>query len=153
MRSCRILFIVTVYRLSSSLTSTAGWPSGLRRQFKALVFGRGFESHFSQYFGETCDGTRLEGRSGPVVTSALIFAHTYHSKHTCQEGRVDVHHSWPTDYLQFPWLRRTCLSNADRMFGNLWYAVSTSLRGQQLLTHITHVLYKHTFLVYTTTAI
>ena len=25
----------------------AGWPSGLRRQFKALVFGRGFESHFS----------------------------------------------------------------------------------------------------------
>ena len=26
----------------------AGWPSGLRRQFKALVFGRGFESHFSQ---------------------------------------------------------------------------------------------------------
>ena len=28
--------------------NTAGWPSGLRRQFKALVFGRGFESHFSQ---------------------------------------------------------------------------------------------------------
>jgi hypothetical protein len=24
----------------------SGWPSGLRRQFKALVFGRGFESHF-----------------------------------------------------------------------------------------------------------
>ena len=24
------------------------WPSGLRRQFKALVFGRGFESHSSQ---------------------------------------------------------------------------------------------------------
>ena len=28
--------------------NTAGWPSGIRRQFKALVFGRGFESHFSQ---------------------------------------------------------------------------------------------------------
>ena len=24
----------------------ARWPSGLRRQFKALVFGRGFESRF-----------------------------------------------------------------------------------------------------------
>ena len=26
----------------------SGWPSGLRRQFKALVFGRGFESHTGQ---------------------------------------------------------------------------------------------------------
>ena len=33
---------------SFSKYNTAGWPSGLRRQFKALVFGRGFESHFSQ---------------------------------------------------------------------------------------------------------
>ena len=83
-------FLLTVIICNQQV---AGWPSGLRRQFKALVFGRGFESHFSQCFGETCDGTRLEGRSGPGVTSALIFAHTYHSKHTCQEGRVDVHHS------------------------------------------------------------
>ena len=26
----------------------AKWPSGLRRQFKALVFGRGFEPHLCQ---------------------------------------------------------------------------------------------------------
>lgn len=26
----------------------AKWPSGLRRHFKAVVFGRGFEPHFSQ---------------------------------------------------------------------------------------------------------
>ena len=31
----------------------AGWPSGLRRQFKALVFGRGFESHFSHGYFDT----------------------------------------------------------------------------------------------------
>ena len=28
----------------------ATWPSGLRRQFKALVFGRGFESHRRHFF-------------------------------------------------------------------------------------------------------
>jgi hypothetical protein len=32
---------------SPQAQQVAGWPSGLRRQFKALVFGRGFESHFS----------------------------------------------------------------------------------------------------------
>ena len=26
------------------------WPSGLRRNVKAVVFGRGFESHRSQFF-------------------------------------------------------------------------------------------------------
>ena len=35
-------------RLSHAMEASShlsGWPSGLRRQFKALVFGRGFESH------------------------------------------------------------------------------------------------------------
>jgi hypothetical protein len=32
------------------LSQKAEWPSGLRRNVKAVVFGRGFESHFSHFF-------------------------------------------------------------------------------------------------------
>ena len=34
----------------ASRTNKTIWPSGLRRQFKALVFGRGFESHSGHLF-------------------------------------------------------------------------------------------------------
>ena len=44
----------------------AGWPSGLRRQFKALVFGRGFESHFSHMFFVSGDH-RSEGSASYTV--------------------------------------------------------------------------------------
>ena len=44
----------------------AGWPSGLRRQFKALVFGRGFESHFSHTFFVSGD-YRSEGSTAYTV--------------------------------------------------------------------------------------
>ena len=46
--SCNFLFVSRLFRLQAR--KMAGWPSGLRRQFKALVFGRGFESHFSHSY-------------------------------------------------------------------------------------------------------
>jgi hypothetical protein len=37
-----------VFKCAKSRIAATRWPSGLRRQFKALVFGRGFESHSCQ---------------------------------------------------------------------------------------------------------
>ena len=43
----RVLSVLYMYTRSSDVCwcRSTRWPSGLRRQFKALVFGRGFESH------------------------------------------------------------------------------------------------------------
>ena len=46
MIDCGIIFFEGAHQIGFN-QQVAGWPSGLRRQFKALVFGRGFESHFS----------------------------------------------------------------------------------------------------------
>ena len=40
----RVLSVLYILAMFFVFRSTR-WPSGLRRQFKALVFGRGFESH------------------------------------------------------------------------------------------------------------
>jgi hypothetical protein len=46
----KIIDLIAMFHYSKIYTAAhlSGWPSGLRRQFKALVFGRGFESHFGQ---------------------------------------------------------------------------------------------------------
>jgi hypothetical protein len=43
----KIIFLVKNIYYHNFNNIMTRWPSGLRRQFKALVFGRGFESHSS----------------------------------------------------------------------------------------------------------
>ena len=50
MRGPKLSCFLCISMFSVVTQQVAGWPSGLRRQFKALVFGRGFESHFSHEY-------------------------------------------------------------------------------------------------------
>ena len=43
-----LLCVCEGFKATNRTVNKSGWPSGLRRQFKALVFGRGFESHSGQ---------------------------------------------------------------------------------------------------------
>ena len=136
----------------------AGWPSGLRRQFKALVFGRGFESHFSH------ENMFFETRLLPFESSVTMVSKTVpdgkeYFRRSWRPPCVmwDIKRIWPTEgttvgnmcyrtvnnpcVLKIVWTFN-CFSRAPGSNPNSWWKIS-DLRSKSTLEQLTLKRYTH----------